>query len=370
MKSGPASQSVFASGVCFVAVLSLAVGCGGGESSRYDDPSRANAAARASVAEARLDRERGDLRNAALIALQDLVRSPDALTRANAAEALELVPSALDEIAPAVLLDDNIGVRSIAAVAVGRSGLRRHEPLLRGMLSDESDYARASAIYALTVMGFEVDRSPMAGFLLSGEPFGLRGHTAYLLGELGDPSAIDLLRDAAKAPMERASVSQRRVVELQISEAMIKLGDQQQLGAVRAALFPSQTSDLEAMALAIQIVGEVGDSASRGRLVQIAETQDSAGQRMPPEVQLAIAISMAKLGDRNGWFVADEFWDASRDVLRADAAAVFGWTGRENDLRRLRTMLDDRSGRVRASAAAGILRAVTTSDASLAEARS
>ncbi len=361
---------LFATGGRLLVVATCAVvsaSCGGGSGERY--ASDASDRGAPSADEIRTDRrrlaEREDLRSAAVVVLQQLVRSPDALTRANAIEALELAPAELDTVAAEALLDENIGVRSIAAVAVGRAGLRDHEPLLRSMLADESDYARASAIFALTRLGFEVDRSPLARFLISGEPFGLRGHTAYLLGELGDASAIELLRDAARAPMEMASSAQRRVVELQISEAMIKLGDRQQVGVVRAALYPSQASDLEAMALAIQIVGEIRDDASRGRLVQIAETEDNQGQRMPPEVQLAIAISMSKLGDLNGWFVADEFWDAPREVLRADAAAVYGWTARDQDLRRLRTMLDDRSGRVRASAAAGILRAVGGSGGSI-----
>lgn len=341
----------YAGGLISLSLLGLAAGCGGGPGGNTPLHS-------GDRAQGRFDSERSDLRDAAVSVLLELVQSPDALTRANAIESLELSPSHLDGVAADALLDENIGVRSIAAVAVGRAGLRAHEAILRTMLTDESGYAQASAIFALAMLGYEVDRSPLASFLITGEPFGLRGHTAYLLGELGDPSAIDLLRDAAKVPTDFASVAQRRVVELQISEAMIKLGDREQIGAVRAALFPSQASDLEAMALAIQIVGEIGDSASRGRLVQIAETEDNRGQRMPAEIQLAIAISMAKLGDLNGWFVADEFWDAQRDVLRADAAAIYGWTARENDVRRLRSMLTDRSGRVRASAASGILRAL------------
>ncbi|MEL6497960.1 MAG: HEAT repeat domain-containing protein [Planctomycetota bacterium] len=357
-------------GSTVVSGASVLSACSSGEVGTYDRPPGDEASSGHANARLALARQHASLRDAAITTLRGLVTSPDALTRANAIEALELSPAELDSVAAAMLLDDNIGVRSIAAVAVGRAGLRRQKPLLQSMLTDESDYARASAIFGLTKLGVEVDRSPLAAFLLTGEPFGLRGHAAYLLGEMDDPSAIDLLQEAAKAPMERASAGQRRVIELQLSEAMIKLGDDQQLSAVRAALFPSQASELEAMALAIQIVGELGDTASRGRLVQIAETEDAAGQRMPPEVQLAIAISMAKLGDRNGWFVADEFWDAPRDVLRADAAAVYGWTARESDLRRLRTLLSDRSGRVRASAAAGILRAVGAPSGSLASAGS
>lgn len=297
------------------------------------------------------------LREQAISRLQELARSADPLTRANALEALELAPEALDRVAASGLLDENVGVRSIAAVAVGRAGLTKHAAILEGMLADESPYARASAVFALAKLGVDVNQSILAEFLLRGEPAGLRGHTAYLLGELSEPSAIDLLRDGADAPMRLASAAERRVVELQISEAMVKLGDRSQLEPIRAALFPSQPGDLEAMALAVQIVGEVGDRASRGRLVQIAETTDDSGRPMPPEVQLAIAISMGKLGDRNGWFVADRFWDDDRDVLRADAAAVYGWTAREQDIRRLSEMLQDRSGRVRVLAAAGILRA-------------
>ncbi len=338
-----------------VAVVVLSGGCSGGPDAPLDFDGR-------SASDIREDQRRsvelGDLRRDALALLVDATRWGDALTRANAYESLIVAPDTLGQVVGAGLLDENIGVRSIAAVSIGQAGVRGHEPGLHAMLADESAYARASAIFALAKLGHDVDRSPLAGFLLQGDPPGLRGHTAYLLGELGDASAVDLLRSAAEAPMELASQAERRVVELQLSEAMIKLGELQQLGPVRAALFPSQPGDLEAMLLAVQIVGEVGDRSSRGRLVQISETRDNAGQSMPPEVQLAVALSMAKLGDRQGWFIADEFWDSPREVLRADSAAVYGLTARSRDLDRLARMMEDRSGRVRVSAAAGILRGV------------
>lgn len=324
-------------------------GCGGGGG---DSRSPSSAGTRAQS-----DSLRAEARDEAIKSLRQAVTSEDAQTRANAYEALELDPEALRGVAGMGLLDENVGVRAVAALVVGRAGLAGHEPALRAMLADESPYAQASAIFALAKLGHDVDRSPMAVFLMQGDPPGVRGHTAYLLGELGDPSAVGLLRSAAEVPMELASQAERRLVELQLSEAMVKLGERDQLGTIRAALFPSQASDLEAMALAIQIVGEVGDRASRGRLVQIAQTEDANGQTMPPEVQLAIAISMAKLGDQQGWFVADEFWDSDREVVRADSAAVYGWSGRDVDIRRLQRMLRDPSGRVRVAAAAGILRA-------------
>ena len=344
-----------------VAMLSIGA-CSGGGSAEVPAGGRTVSDVRDA---SRWSAQRAAMREDAIASLLELTRSPDAQTRANALEALELAPLQLDAVAAASLLDENVGVRSIAAVAVGRAGLRGHEAALRAMLADESGYARASAIFALAKLGLEVDLTPLAAFLIEGKPSGLRGHTAYLLGELGDPAGVDLLRAGARSPMDLLSHAERRVVELQISEAMVKLGDRQQLGPIRAALFPSQASDLEAMALAIQIVGEIGDSASRGRLVQIAETTDNSGQTMPAEVQLAIAISMGKLGDRNGWFVADQYWDESREVLRADSAAVYGWSARDQDLQRLKKMLGDESGRVRVSAAAGILRATGGSSGSV-----
>lgn len=298
------------------------------------------------------------LRERAIAMLVQSARSDQPQVRANAVEGLILAPESLAEVLPAALLDENLGVRSVAAVAAGRAQVLGQEQVLRGLLTDESPYVRASAIFALVRMGATVDRGPLAGFLLDGDPVGVRAHTAYLLGELGDPSAVPLLRSALRAPSRRASEAERRLLDLQLSEAMIKLGDFEQLGPVRAALYPSQPSDLEATALAVQIVGEVGDRASRGRLVQLAELTGGDGGEIPPEIQLGIAIAMAKLGTRDGWFVAEEFDDAERAVLRADSAAVYGWTRRESDLDRLGRLLDDPEPTVRVAAAAAALRAL------------
>jgi hypothetical protein len=43
------------------------------------------------------------------------------------------------------------------------------------------------------------------------------------------------------------------MMELQISEARVKLGDEEALIDIRAALFPARSEDLEATALAAQI---------------------------------------------------------------------------------------------------------------------
>ncbi|MGP1273561.1 MAG: HEAT repeat domain-containing protein [Phycisphaerales bacterium] len=301
------------------------------------------------------------LRASAIDLLRSATQAGDPQMRANAFEALELAPDVLAEVVGRGLVDANVGVRSIAAVAAGRAGLTGQADTLRAMLVDESAYVRASAAFALGRLGLLDDRSLLVSAMLEGETPGVRGHAVFLAGELGDRALLPQLKEAARRRMPRASSSERRLVDLQISEAMVKLGDEDQLGPIRAALYPSSASDLEATALAVQIVGEVQDRAMRGRLAQLADLRGPTGEPMPAEIQLAIAISMAKLGDRAGSFVADANWESDRFVLRSDAASVYGLCGREEDLARLQVMLSDRVGIVRVAAAAGVLRNLAVS---------
>ncbi|MEM8758128.1 MAG: HEAT repeat domain-containing protein [Planctomycetota bacterium] len=291
--------------------------------------------------------------------LEDATQAGDPQMRANAYEALEAAPATLAAVAARGLTDENLGVRSIAAVAVGRAGVSDHAAALVAMLEDESPFVRASAEYALRAMGAAAESTEIRDALLQTEQPGLRGHAALLAGELGDATHIADLKEAAARQMNRASSLERRVVELQISEALVKLGDEGQLGPIRAALYPASPSDLEATALAVQIVGELGDRAMRGRLAQLSEATGPAGETLPAEIQAAIAISMAKLGDRGGWFIADQLWEAQRFALRADAAAIYGLSGRVEDLPKLRVLMNDRVGLVRVAAASGVLKSLT-----------
>ncbi len=297
-----------------------------------------------------------ELRDKAVRLLDASTLSANPQIRAHALEGLVPLPRALDRVVERGLIDDNLGVRSIAAMAIGRSRLQGHTATLRRLLKDESPFVQTSAIFALVQTGQVVDRGPLAKYLFQEEDPGLRAHVSFLLGEMRDPSALPLIKDAARAPMPRAETSRVKLLELQLSEAMAKLGDESQFEPLRAALFPAQPSDLEATALAIQAIGEVGDRSSRGMLIQLSERAGPKGELMPPEILLAIATSMAKLGDQNGWFLAEMFWESERTLVRADAASVFGWTNRVEDLAKLERMLSDPEEVVRVSAAAGLVR--------------
>lgn len=320
--------------------------------------------------------ERAELREVALDLLIDMSINGTSEERANALEALVATPGRLEYPARRGLTDLNLGVRAVSAMVVGKAGLTRLARDVRPLLDDPDPRVKASAIYALRRCGHSADPSHLAVMLESDDPT-QRAFAAYLLGELGDPSAIPMLEESARNPPRRITRSELRIMELQLAEARVKLGDDVALNAVRAALHPANPEDLEAAALAAQVAGEVGDRNSITRLIILAESKPGFQDRelrasvdaMPAEVRLAAAGALAKLGKPQGWTIAEEYRDSPSSAIRAQAALVYGKSGRVETLSRLEELLHDRSGRVRVAAAAGVLR-VTDNPSRLATAES
>lgn len=274
--------------------------------------------------------------------------------RANALEGLERAGARAEATIALALGDENPGVRSVAAMVAGRAGLRALAPTLRTLLDDDSGFVRASALAALVSMDERVDPSDLSTMVLESRDPRLRAHAAFLIGEMGENSAVPMLRQAWGTPIRGATEIERRLMRLQIAEALIKLGDTTSIDAVRAALYPSRPDELEATALAVQIIGEVRDRGSIDQLIYLADDSDSE-RVMPAEVRLAVAGALAKMGLTQGGFIADEYAEHPSVVVRAQAAAVYGRTGLPEHMPRLRVMLDDPSELVRVAAAAAIL---------------
>lgn len=304
--------------------------------------------------------ERSVLREQALGLLMEEASRGEPAVRANAVEALAVTPSRLASVAPMALNDANEGVRSVAAMAIGRTRQCDLISLVEPLLDDSSAYASTSARYAMRRCGREVDLTPLAGVLLSAPDTRRRAHAAFLLGELNEPSAKPMLRDAATREVPTASDVEMRLLQLQIAEALFKLGEEDQLHTIQAALFASRPEDLEATALAVQIIGEVGARRSINDLINL-EARQGPGGEMPAEVRLAVATALAKLGRRDGWFIAERYWDSESPAIRAQAAHVLGHTGHPEHLPMLGERLDDPSGIVRVAAAAAIVRITRSS---------
>jgi HEAT repeat protein len=156
--------------------------------------------------------------------------------------------------------------------------------------------------------------------------------------------------------MSRASAAEYRMLQIQICEALVKLGDEGQLPAIRAALYPSRVEDLEIVALAVQILGQLKDKGSVDELIYLtARKSESDKQFWPAEIRLGAAGALARMGLDQGTFLADEYATNAAPVLRAQAAHVYGDIGRIENLGKLEGMMADSDSLVRLSAAAAIL---------------
>lgn len=355
MRSMRRGWSVGIGRMVLVAAAAACVGCGGGDGGRLSK----GAAGRGEGAEAVvLDAVRlGELRERAISLLVAETESRNPEVRANAVEGLAATPSRLKPLLPALLADENLGVRTVAAMAVGKQRLTAAVASVRPLVYDPAPMVRAAAVFALRRCGDtspEANPTPIGELLWDSSPL-VRAHGAYLLGELRDRSALPMLEEALRRQMPRALPAEVRVMELQFAEARVKLGDDEALHPIRAALYPSRPDDLEATALAAQIIGEVNDRRSIDQLVYLTARLDETKRPMPPEVRLAAAAALARLGLPRGEFLANEFVNDSQPALRAQAALVLGRVGKTESLGTLERMLEDREARVRVAAAAAIL---------------
>lgn len=296
------------------------------------------------------------LREEAISKLLRLAAHSDPLIRSHAIEGLAPARSRLEAPLAAALKDENPGVRAIAAVVAGREGVSGAAPFVRGLTADPSPFVKASAIYAMRSLGTDQDATPLGVMLLEHADSRVRAHAAFLLGELGDKSALPMLRQALHDSPASATPQELKLLGLQIAEAMVKLGDTSRLEGIRAALYPAQPDEFEVAALAVQILGRLGDRNSIGALINLAEYQQG-GRPMPAEFRLAIADAVARMGRREGWFIAEEFAADDDPLRRSLAAHVFGQTRRPEDLAWLDGMMDDPDASVQTSAAAGVLEA-------------
>lgn len=294
------------------------------------------------------------VREAAIALLVEQASGTSPELRANAIEGLSAAPSRLKPILPVALADESAGVRAVAAMVLGRHPMPGMTGHLQPLLNDPSPFVRISAIYALRRAGEPTDLSPLANALFSDDA-ALRAHTAFVLGELREPSALAMVREAARDPMMRSAPAGARLALLQLAEARVKLGDDEALHEVRAALYPSRPEELEATALAAQIIGEVRDAGSTDQLIYLTARKDDSGRMMPAEVRLAAAASLAKLGHPEGDFIAREYVTSPLPTLRSQASLLLGQVRKQENLGTLSTLLADPDPAVRTAAAAGVL---------------
>jgi HEAT repeat protein len=150
-------------------------------------------------------------------------------------------------------------------------------------------------------------------------------------------------------------IARERIVDLQIAEAMVRLGADEELEAIRAALFaPDERGELTV--LACQMLGRLDDRAYGATLYDIAVRTGPPDEKAA-EIRLAAVEALARMEPtRAPSDVPMGFLSSERPEVRAQAAATMGWIGDPSVLPALAAVLDDGNPYVQAAAAGAILR--------------
>lgn len=284
--------------------------------------------------------------------------------RANAIEGLLPLPGRLEPVARAAFSDRSIGIRSVAAMAAGKARLRNLNDDAEKLLRDESPQVKAAAVFALQRNGGNVsgaDQSILA-VMLEGPDLRQRGLAAFILGELGNASATPMLMQALNAAVLRADQVQDRLVRLQIAEAICKLNNSRgkeadrAINEIRLALWPVKNDDLEPCALACQILGQLHDTESGPQLNALTSPNYEGGHPVPIEVRIAAGTALARMGSTRGVPQAMTALSDKSGSVRAMAAATLAETRNNVYLTTLSPLLDDADPQVRIAAAAAVIK--------------
>jgi apolipoprotein N-acyltransferase len=297
----------------------------------------------------------GDDRTNAQTLLDEASRSPDPMIRAIAIEAMEPDPALLEPAVRRGLGDPNPGVRFVAAMVGSKAGLEGLAPLVEPLRMDANESVQASAILALHRCGRKVDLAPLARMIFSPSAE-VRGNAAMVLGELGNRTALPMLSEALLTPMPRALPAQVRVVDLQIGEAMVKLGDTAQLEPIHAALF-SRSDQGECIGLACQIVGSLRDQSAIPMLQRLIDAGGS--DTRPTEIRLVAAVAVMQILRPGPSSLVELGVLGSQDArpeVRGIAARLLGSYQTPESIAALGRLLRDRDPAVQVAAAAAVLR--------------
>ena len=288
-----------------------------------------------------------DQRVRAVLIVLDASRSENPFMRANAIEAVAPLKSRLVPILQLALDDPHPAVRFTALATIGKLQLRDMAAGVGLASADESASVRAAALFAQHRCGLPVDISPLAAMLASQNP-SLRGNAALLLGMTQDASAAPMIRDLAKTPMPKAGAAQEALVRIQIAEALVKLGDDAALSALRAGAY-SQFDEVRV--LAVTIMGQVGDKRMERAFVEMLDSP-------PVELQIAAAGTLAQFGRfEEGLKVVLEAARSRIPTVRSQAALTLAYYRDHRAVSMVDTLLGDEDEHVRLAAAAAALRA-------------
>jgi HEAT repeat protein len=235
--------------------------------------------------------------------------------------------------------DNNWLVRKAAALAAGELQVQQASDRLNERLNDPNTQLseRLADIFALHRLGDPTHSHLFEQTSLDPDKR-IRGDTAFMLGLLGDKSAVPILVSMLRNDKEAT-------VRLQAAEALWRLGDERGLDDLVGATVSMYPDD---KMIALLALAEPRDTRMLGH-VEGALTDDY------PEVALVAARAAGMLGSDHGYGVALNGAKSDDPRQRLLAAMAFSGIGRADAQPILAKLLDDKDADVRLAAAGALL---------------
>jgi HEAT repeat protein len=245
------------------------------------------------------------LKPSALLVLEAALKSNNTYLRSHAIEVV--VQTLQKDMLPQVVkltTDSSIVVRFAAATAMGDMQCFSCENVLVSMLNDTDINVRIAASYGLVKL-----KQPKYHDLIIAAAKNtdqtVRANAALLLGKLGNRDDIPLLYEVLN---DSESTDK---VRMQAVESIARLGDERIYRTKLWALLISKFADDRVMG--IRGMGALNTPDAQGAIVTML--QDDV-----PEVRLAAAEQLARLGDKRGEEQVVEYFKTSPDLNQMDVA--------------------------------------------------
>jgi len=234
------------------------------------------------------------------------------------------------------LSDPSPVVRFASCLALGEVKSRQAMTQVYKMLADKDRNVQVAVRYALHRMGDTRHSHDLEKFAMDWNA-GVRGNTVMVLGLLGEPSALKILKHMTgdKSP----------AVVVQVAEARWRLGDLDGLADLISGSISPHPDE--------QITSYLAMAGPRDQ--RVIEHVRGGLTNHYAEVRLAAARAVGMLGSDEGYGIAMEGVKSADPRQRSLAALAFGAIGRADAQPYLAELLKDKDDEVRLAAATAVL---------------
>ena len=299
------------------------------------------------------------LREQAIGIVRESLDDENGLIRSNAIEVVaETGQKELMDKVKQLLVDEFVGIRFTAAVAVGDVKYMSAKRSVQRLLRDKNENAKIAAAYALVRLGdaeyVRFIRRAIKRKVVSKADQTIRANAALLLGKLGDQDDLKLLYEIMYDDYSGDKV------RIQTVESIAMLGDEKIYRTKLWALLISKYADDRIMGIrAMAALGLTGKDIYYDVKNSISTMLDDD----IVEVRLVAAEQLGRLGERIGEMEVLEYFTKLSATLDKDsvdrcnvlAARAISRIGGDNLTRFLPALLKNPSKTVRLSAARAVL---------------